>query len=122
MAMVADSTLISDNFFQYNGTTAKANGASEATVSTDNTPTKPKRPLTSYHIYFQLEREYIVQTMEGEDADKSMHDNKVYLDYVPDRYKQIKLSLPSGTLLLANARGASTARSTARLVSSSFRA
>jgi len=92
MAMVADSIPISDNFFQCNGTTAKANGSSEATVSKDNTPTKPKRPLTSYHIYFQLEREYIVQTMEGEDADKSMHDNKVYLDYVPDRYKQIKLS------------------------------
>jgi hypothetical protein len=59
-----------------------------------NTPTKPKHPLTSYHIYFQLEREYIIQTMEGEDVNKStMHDdNKVYLDYVPDRYSQIKLS------------------------------
>ena len=62
------------------------------TVPTNADP-KPKRPLTSYHIYFQLEREYIIQTMEGEDVDKSMHDdNKVYLDYVPNRYKQIKLS------------------------------
>lgn len=42
-----------------------------------NTTPKPKRPLTSYHIYFQLEREYIIQTMEVEDADNksTMHDD-----------------------------------------------
>jgi hypothetical protein len=53
---------------------------------------KPMRPLTAYHIYLQIEKEFIVQTMDGEEADKSMHDNKVYLDYVPERYRQIKLS------------------------------
>ena len=56
-------------------------------------PTKPMRPLTSYHMYFQLEREFILQGMDGDDADKSIHDNKVYfLDYVPERYRNIKLS------------------------------
>jgi hypothetical protein len=54
--------------------------------------TKPLRPLTAYHTYLQIEREYIIQTMDGEEADKSMHDDKVYLDYVPERYRQIKLS------------------------------
>jgi hypothetical protein len=62
-------------------------GADEA-----NIPTKPMRPLTAYHIYLQIEKEFIVQTMDGDEADKSMHDNKVYLDYVPERYRQIKLS------------------------------
>jgi hypothetical protein len=62
-------------------------GADEA-----NIPVKPMRPLTAYHIYLQIEKEFIVQTMDGEEADKSMHDNKVYLDYVPERYRQIKLS------------------------------
>jgi hypothetical protein len=53
---------------------------------------KPKRPLTAYHIYFQIEREFIIQTMAGEDADKSIHEGKVFFDDVPDRYKAIKLS------------------------------
>ena len=57
-----------------------------------NIPLKPMRPLTAYHIYLQIEKEFIVQTMDGEEADKSMHDDKVYLDYVPERYRQIKLS------------------------------
>jgi hypothetical protein len=57
-----------------------------------NIPMKPMRPPTAYHIYLQIEKEFIVQTMDGEEADKSMHDNKVYLDYVPERYRQIKLS------------------------------
>jgi hypothetical protein len=55
-------------------------------------PKKPLRPLTAYHTFLQIEREYIVQTMDGEDSDKSLHDDKVYLDYVPERYRQIKLS------------------------------
>jgi len=49
------------------------------------------RPLTAYHIFFQIEREYIIQTTAGEDADKSIHDNKVYLDDTPQRYMNIKL-------------------------------
>jgi len=54
-------------------------------------PQKPMRPLTAYHIFFQIERELIIQTSEGEIANKSSLDNKVYLDDVPQRYKSIKL-------------------------------
>ena len=52
---------------------------------------KPMRPLTAYHIFFQIERELIIQTSEGEIANKSSLDNKVYLDDVPQRYKNIRL-------------------------------
>ena len=44
---------------------------------------KPKRPLTAYHIYFQIEREFIIQTMAGEDADKSIHEGKIFFNDVP---------------------------------------
>jgi hypothetical protein len=63
-----------------------------ATVSPDKDMKKPKRPLTAFHIYLAIESEYIVQSIPGEDADKSIHDGKVYLDYVPERYRQTKLS------------------------------
>ncbi len=53
---------------------------------------KPKRPLTAYHIYFQIEREFIIQTMAGEDADKSIHEGKIFFHDVPKRYINIKLS------------------------------
>lgn len=54
-------------------------------------PPKPMRPLTSYHIFFQLERELIIQTMAGDDAVESILANKVYLNDVPQRYRNIKL-------------------------------
>jgi hypothetical protein len=50
------------------------------------------RPLTAYHIYFQIEREFIIQTLAGDDAEKSIHDGKICLDNVPARYRDIKLS------------------------------
>ncbi len=53
---------------------------------------KPKRPLTAYHIYFQIEREFIIQTMAGEDADKSIHEGKIFFNDVPKRYRETKLS------------------------------
>ena len=62
------------------------------TVNPDKDMKKPKRPLTAFQIYLAIESEYIVQSIPGEDADKSIHDGKVYLDYVPERYRQIKLS------------------------------
>ena len=49
------------------------------------------RPLTAYHIFLQIEREYIIQTSEGEIADKSSLDNKIYLNDVPNCYKNICL-------------------------------
>ena len=45
------------------------------------------RPLTAYHIFFQIEREYIIQTMAGPVADETMHANKSYLRDVPRRYR-----------------------------------
>ncbi|KAL7529360.1 hypothetical protein ACHAXR_002923, partial [Thalassiosira sp. AJA248-18] len=59
--------------------------------SISSLPKKPMRPLTAYHIFFQIEREFVIQTVAGEDADKSIHDNKVYLNDVPQRYRNIKL-------------------------------
>ena len=53
---------------------------------------KPKRPLTAYHIYFQIEREFIIQTLAGEDADKSIHEGKIFFHDVPERYINTKLS------------------------------
>lgn len=50
---------------------------------------KPMRPLTAYHIYFQIEREYIIQTESGPDV--SIHENKSYVHDVPRRYRSIKL-------------------------------
>lgn len=55
-------------------------------------PPKPMRPLTAYHIFFQIEREYIIQTTPGANADSSIHNHKSYQPNVPHRYANIKLS------------------------------
>jgi hypothetical protein len=57
-----------------------------------NIPKKPMRPLTAYHIFFQIEREYIIQSLPGAKEDVQTASNKRLLDDVPDRYKDIKLS------------------------------
>lgn len=51
---------------------------------------KPKRPLTAYHLFLQLEREYIIQSeIEG---DVPIDNDKVYLEDAPQRYKNIRIS------------------------------
>jgi len=67
------------------------NGSRPIPSGFNDIPKKPMRPLTAYHIFFQIEREFVIQTIAGEDADKSIHDNKVYLDDVPLRYKNVRL-------------------------------
>ena len=59
---------------------------------------KPARPLTSYHLYFQLEREHLIQTSKSTDVD----DDEIVEDcrplgleldpYMPSRYHNIHLS------------------------------
>mmetsp|Transcript_11209 Transcript_11209/g.23902 ORF Transcript_11209/g.23902 Transcript_11209/m.23902 type:complete len:361 (-) Transcript_11209:168-1250(-) len=67
-----------------------SHSSSSSSSLTTNIP-KPMRPLTAYHIFFQIEREYIIQTTAGPVADKSIHANKSYLRDVPRRYRRIKL-------------------------------
>ena len=55
-------------------------------------PKKPMRPLTGYHIFFQLEREYVIQSLAGNDADQSSTDGKICLPDVPVRYRDTRLS------------------------------
>ena len=55
-------------------------------------PKKPMRPLTAYHIFFQIEREYIIQSLPDSDDDIKTASNKKILDDVPDRYRATKLS------------------------------
>ena len=63
-----------------------------SSIDTLTIPKKPQRPLTAYHIFLQIEREYIIQTIDGDvDADQSMMENKILHDNVPQRYKNIKL-------------------------------
>lgn len=76
-----------ENHLQHNMNTVNF----DPVIDNNNPVVKPMRPLTAYHIFFQLEREYIIQTSAGEIANKSSLDNKVYLDDVPERYKNIRL-------------------------------
>jgi len=88
-------------------------------ASIPNVPPKPMRPLTAYHIFFQLEREYLVQTTDNStvaadaaDTDKKEEEEKkdspakakrrsktsdqtppeYYKGTLPTKYKDIKLS------------------------------
>ena len=66
-----------------------------SSIDTLSIPKKPQRPLTAYHIFLQIEREYIIQTIDGDVADDHqsmiMMENKILHDDVPQRYKNIKL-------------------------------
>jgi len=86
-------------------------------ASIPNVPPKPMRPLTAYHIFFQLEREYLIQTntstaADAADTDKKEEEEKkdspakakrqsktsdpspseYYNGTLPTKYKDIKLS------------------------------
>jgi hypothetical protein len=50
---------------------------------------KPMRPLTAYHIFFQIEREFIIQTASPGHVDTDA--NKSFLRDVPRRYRSIRL-------------------------------
>lgn len=52
---------------------------------------KPLRPLTAYHIFFQIEREYIIQTHSTTSSVGDTDPNKSVICDVPCRYRNIKL-------------------------------
>lgn len=54
------------------------------------TKSKPMRPLAAYHIFFQIEREYIIQTASPDHI--ASDPTKTYQAGVPSRYRSIKLS------------------------------
>ena len=68
-------------------------------ISNGNLPQKPVRPLTCYHLFFQLEREYILQQYESaatKDEQRGEEDSrplgKDIDEEMPDRYRLIRLS------------------------------
>jgi hypothetical protein len=70
----------------------KASESSIDTAAADcNAPPKPMRPLSAYHVFFQLEREYILQSIAGDDADTSSQEHKILLKNAPKRYKGVKV-------------------------------
>ena len=79
---------------RFSFTTSPMSAIGQSMVSSPRKREKPKRPLTAYHIYFQIEREFIIQTMSSEDTDKgkSIHEGKALFHGVPTRYKDTKLS------------------------------
>eukprot|EP00984_Skeletonema_dohrnii_P005438 scaffold1911_cov114-Skeletonema_dohrnii-CCMP3373.AAC.2 len=61
------------------------------TPNRSTTPaTKPLRPLTAYHIFFQIEREFIIQATAGPNVNDDESEKKL-LRNVPNRYAATKL-------------------------------
>ncbi len=65
--------------------------SADAAADDSNTPTKPLRPLSAYHVFFQLEREYILQSMAGDDAERNIQEHKILLTDAPKRYASIRV-------------------------------
>jgi hypothetical protein len=71
---------------------------SSSSNSSEDSSTSPTRPLTAYHLFFQLEREFILQTTRDDDAPTTMKDDDHRplgkdLDVdMPFRYRYIHLS------------------------------
>lgn len=74
----------------------KKSKANETNVMADmiGTVKKPLRPLSSFHLFSQIEREYIIQTTSTNNNSGAVDTdpNKSYLTDVPSRYRSIKLS------------------------------
>lgn len=65
--------------------------SADSAAAGSNAPTKPLRPLSAYHVFFQLEREYILQSMGGDDAETNMQEHKILLANAPKRYASVKV-------------------------------
>jgi hypothetical protein len=89
LASFADSSSSSNNKKK------KKSKANETNVMADmiGTVKKPLRPLSSFHLFSQIEREYIIQTTSNTtNGTVDTDPNKSYLTDVPSRYRAIKLS------------------------------
>lgn len=72
----------------YQSSLRKASESSSGKAAEErNAPTKPLRPLSAYHVFFQLEREYILQSKASNDTETS----KILLKNAPRRYKNVKV-------------------------------
>ncbi|KAL7478145.1 hypothetical protein ACHAW6_003917 [Cyclotella cf. meneghiniana] len=73
-----------------------SNGVKTQTQTSKPTLHKPIRPLTAYHLYFQLERELIIQSTKSDDIDMEKLDTRPFgieIDpEMPLRYHCIHLS------------------------------
>jgi len=99
-----DSSIVSTSSSSTAAAAIGGNSSSEAAEIAKKK--KPMRPLTAYHIFFQLEREYIIQTTDVDNDDtkktpstsqdtnnnNTSTSTKYYHKNVPPKYRNILLS------------------------------